>query len=113
MEPIVRHEDRMTDVLLSLTYEDAKTHVGENFQIRFSDATVDLSLEEVILLAEKHVNPRMKRDAFSMQFRGPRDIKLKQSIYPMFNERLGGPLSIFLVPIGTADPGFLYEAVFT
>lgn len=103
----------MTDVLRSLTFETARTYLGQNFQIRFDDGTtIDLNLEEVQLLMEKHVNPRMKRDAFSLLFRGPRDPELQQSTYPIYHETLGGPLAIFLVPIGRAESGGLYEAVF-
>lgn len=101
----------MTDVVRELTYETAQSLLGQNFQIRFSDATVDLNLEYVQLLMEKHLNPRMKRDAFSMQFRGPRTPTLRQSVYSVHNETLG-ELTIFLVPLNVAENGVLYEAVF-
>jgi hypothetical protein len=101
----------MTDVVRSLTYETAKTYIGQKFQIRFDDgATIDLNLEHVELLMEKHINPRMKRDAFSMQFRGPME-PLQQAIYPIHHDELG-PLSIFLVPLSRGANGYLYEAVF-
>ncbi|HEU4887237.1 MAG TPA: hypothetical protein VFV49_05075 [Thermoanaerobaculia bacterium] len=103
----------MTDVLSSLTYETAKTFLGQNFQIRFDDgATIDLTLEEVLLLMEKHVNPRMKRDTFSMQFRGPLEPGLRQGMYPTYHEQLGGPIQLFLVPLNRGENGYLYEAVF-
>lgn len=104
----------MMDILRSLTYETARTYLGQNFQIRFDDGTtIDLNLEEVQLLMEKHVNPRMKRDAFSLLFRGPRDLHLRQAMYPVYHDELGGPLPIFLVPLSRGESGgFLYEAVF-
>jgi hypothetical protein len=103
----------MTDVLRSLTYETVRGYLGQNFQIRFDDGrTIDLNLEHVDLLMEKHINPRMKRDAFSMQFRGPLAPQLSQSTYPIYHDALGGPLHIFLVPLSRAENGYLYEAVF-
>ena len=103
----------MMEALRDLTYDVAKTYVGDVFQIRFEGGeSIDLNLERVLLLMEKHVNPRMKRDAFSLQFRGPRNIRLTQSMYPLFHDKMGGPLPIFLVPIGSAEEGLLYEAVF-
>jgi hypothetical protein len=100
------------DVLRSLTYELVRQYVGDTFQIRIEGGpTIDLKLEEVILLMEKHLNPRMKRDAFAMHFRGPSEPRLGQSTFPIHHEKLGGPLHIFLVPIG-ASAGFLYEAIF-
>ncbi len=103
----------MTDVLRSLTYETARTYVGQNFQIRFEDGpTIDLTLEDVELLMEKHINQRMKRDSFSLLFRGPLDPQLRQSTYPIYHEQLGGPLDIFLVPLSRGEKGCLYEAVF-
>lgn len=103
----------MTDVLRTLTHEQASGYIGDAFQIRFDDGTtVDLRLEEVQLLTEKHVNPMMKRDAFALHFRGPREIQLKQATYPVYHEQLGGPLYVFLVPIGVNATGFEYEAVF-
>ena len=102
----------MTDVVRSLTYEQAQTYVGQKFQIRFEDgSTMDLILEHVELLMEKHINQRMKRDAFSMQFRGPMEPALRQSIYPLHHEELG-PLTIFLGPLSRGASGYLYEAVF-
>lgn len=104
----------MTDVLRSLTYETARTYLGNNFQIRFDDGTtIDLHLEDVTLLMEKHINPRMQRDSFSLLFRGPSNLHLQQSMYPVYHEQLGGPLPIFLVPLSRGEDGaYLYEAVF-
>ena len=102
----------MTDVVRSLTYETARTYIGQTFQIRFDDgSTLDLNLEHVELLIEKHINPRMKRDAFSMQFRGPAQPALGQSIYSVDHPELGA-IKIFLVPVSRGADGYLYEAVF-
>jgi hypothetical protein len=102
-----------TDVLRSLTYETAREYIGQTFQIRFDDGTtVDLKLDRVVLVMEKHLSPRMKRDAFSMQFLGPRNVQLPQSMYPTYHEALGGPFPLFIVPVGVEEGGIVYEAVF-
>ncbi len=54
----------------------------------------------------------MKRDAFTLQFRGPREVMLKQHIYPLHNEKFEEPLQMFLVPVAVEEEGVLYEAVF-
>src|SRR5688572_29002785 len=102
----------MTDAVSALTYETAQTCVGQKFQIRFEGgSTMDLNLEHVELLMEKHINPRMKRDSFSMQFRGPMEPALRQSTYQVHHQALG-MLTIFLVPLSRGADGYLYEAVF-
>lgn len=104
----------MTDVLRSLTCEEARDLVGSRFQVRFDDGlTVDLQLEEVVLVMEKHVSPQMHRDAFAMHFRGPRNQQLQQGTYPIVHDTLGGPLPMFIVPIAVEQPGVLYEAIFS
>lgn len=104
----------MTDLLLTLTHDVARQYVGDTFWIRVENGpTIELRLEEVVLLMEKHVNPRMKRDSFSLQFRGPSSIPLRQGTFPLYHDKLGGPIELFLVPIGQETTGFLYEAVFT
>lgn len=99
--------------LKELTHQNTQDFIGRMFQIRFSDGNViDLKLERIDLLMEKHVNPKMKRDAFSMIFRGPREVMLKQHVYPLYNEAMDGPLEVFLVAVAMEEDGILYEAVF-
>jgi hypothetical protein len=100
------------DILRSFTYEQCKQFIGQTFQVRFEDGTIDLLLDSVHLLVEKHVSPQMLRDTFSLQFRGPGDRMLKQGMFAVYNESIGEVLPIFLVPLGREADGFLYEAVF-
>jgi hypothetical protein len=103
-----------TERLRELTHENTREFTGDTFQIRFQDGPpIDLTLEEVEVLVEKHVNPRMERDMFAMRFRGPREPLLAQGVYAFHHDKMGGPLPIFIVPLSTADIGALYEAVFT
>ena len=102
-----------TTKLRELTYENTRELAGEVFQIRFTDGTLDVKLEEVEVLIEKHVNPRMTRDTFALRFRGPQQPMLPQGTYAFHHEKLGGPLPMFIVPMSTSAVGVLYEAIFT
>ncbi len=45
--------------LRDLTHENTRDYIGEIFQVRFSDgAVMELKLERVDLLMEKHVHSR-------------------------------------------------------
>ena len=99
-------------LLSEMTHENSQQYIGDTFRIEFTDGNVmELKLERVDLLMEKHAHPKMKRDAFSLIFRGPRDPMLKQHIFPLQHEKLG-VLQVFLVPIAMEEPGVVYEAVF-
>ncbi|HEX2061904.1 MAG TPA: hypothetical protein VHK90_14280, partial [Thermoanaerobaculia bacterium] len=73
----------------------------------------DLLLEEVQVVLEKHVSPRLRRDSFSLFFVGPPNAYLRQSTYQVAHDVLGGPWLLFLVPVGRRNDTFLYEAAFT
>ena len=91
-----------------------RPHTGSHFHVKAENGqTVDLLLEEVKVVLEKHVSPRMQRDSFSLYFVGPDNVYLTQSIFEVSHDELGGPWSIFLVPVGKRDAAFLYEAAFT
>jgi hypothetical protein len=100
------------DILHSFTYEQFNQFIGQTFQVRFEDGAMDLVLERVNLLMEKHVSPQMHRDAFSAHFRGPGERMLKQGTFSIYNESIGQVVPIFLVPVGREADGFIYEAVF-
>ena len=53
-----------------------------------------------------------ERRGFTLTFRGPREVPLEQSIYPLEHGALGRQ-EIFLVPVGEDEDGRYYEAVFT
>jgi hypothetical protein len=100
------------DIVRSFTYQQLKEYTGQRFEVRFEDGSLDLTLETVSLLMEKHVSPQMHRDAFSLHFRGPRELMLKQGTYAIWHETLGGPLPIFIVPLAPDSRGYIYEAIF-
>ena len=98
--------------LRDLTNENTREYIGHTFRISFTDGNVvELRLERVDLLMEKHVSPKMKRDAFALIFRGPANLVLRQHMYPLQHETLG-VLPVFLVPIALEEAGAVYEAVF-
>ena len=101
--------------LEDFTAEGLRPHVGSPFHVQFDDGrVVDLVLEEVSVVNEKHVSPRQKRDSFSLYFVGPENVYMNQSTYSITHDELGGPWLMFIVPIGRRPNGaFQYEAAFT
>ncbi|HEV7768222.1 MAG TPA: hypothetical protein VGQ76_24685 [Thermoanaerobaculia bacterium] len=100
--------------LQDFTAENMHPHIGTTFHATIDEQDVPLVLEKVNIVLEKHIEPRMKRDAFNLLFSGPKDIYIKQGAYPMTHEGLGGPWDIFIVPISRYDDGrFHFEAIFT
>jgi hypothetical protein len=94
------------------TYETIQPLVGTTFKAAAGDGrSFDLELFEVVKIKDQHVDPRFKRDTFSLHFRGPRQ-PYPQATYAMTHETLGGPHSIFIVPIAVGKDGYVYEAVF-
>lgn len=99
--------------LRELTHQNTQDYIGNTFEIRFSDGNIiQLKLERVDLLMEKHVHSKMKRDAFALVFRGPKEVVLRQHIYPLYHESLEEPWQLFLVAIAVEEEGVAYEAVF-
>ena len=101
--------------LEEFTAEGLRPHVGSPFHVTLEDGRVfDLVLEEVSVVNEKHVSPRQNRDSFSLFFVGPENVLMNQYTYSLTHDELGGPWSIFIVPIGRrANGAFQYEAAFT
>lgn len=71
------------------------------------DTTAGLRLTSVDALSAAPDSP----PAFSLLFLGPPQPLLPQHTYTLQNAQLG-QLAIFLVPLGPADDGIRYEAVF-
>jgi hypothetical protein len=102
----------MTVNLQDLTDENTRQYTGDTFHLPFDNGvTIDLMLEEVVVIMEKHLNPRMKRDAFAWHFVGPSTPMLRQNTYVMQHDALG-VLQVFIVPIGAPEEGVRYEALF-
>jgi hypothetical protein len=100
--------------LEEFTADALRAHVGSHFHVQLEDGRVfDFTLEEVKVVHEKHVSPLKKRDSFSLFFVGPENVYLPQLTYTVSHDALGGPWSIFIVPVGRRENAFLYEAAFT
>ena len=67
--------------------------------------------ETVTLIEVKKLGNSGPREQFSVIFRGGQGDHLQQRTYRMEHEQLG-LMDLFLVPIGPADGGMLYQAVF-
>ena len=104
---------------MQLTRQHFEPLIGQKFTLTTPDAqTVDLSLVDVAELpaparrGRKPLPETVRREPFSIYFTAAP--LLPQATYPIANEALGAePLPIFIVPIGKADEGYEYEAVFT
>ena len=95
--------------LADLRLEDFAGRVGERFELRFDDATIELVLSEA---RPSGSGPPGMRDPFALLFRGPRDPQLPQSSYRLAHPELGEHV-LFLVPVGQEAEHMLYEAVFS
>lgn len=92
-----------------LTHEVWAGLVGETFTVRVDDETaVRLELSS----AEQAAGVDRPDSAHSVVFRGPGDVFLEQRTWPVSHPTIGEH-QLFLVPIGDADGGYQYEAVFT
>lgn len=100
----------------NLTISIFSSHLNEIFQLDLgSSALLELELVEVTSLSSGAQGWRamqgIRREPFSLVFRGPADPLLKQRIYTLKHETMG-TFEIFLVPIGGDAEGCDYQAVF-
>jgi len=92
-----------------LTEAEFSKHLNTKFRVA-SEQPIELELAEVKgYLSKAHEQSGMER--FSAFFNGPRKPYLPQSVYALEHERMGA-FELFLVPVGTDENGFRYEAVF-
>ena len=92
-----------------LTEAEFSKHLNTKFRVA-SEQPIELELAEVkAYLNKAHEQTGMER--FSAFFKGPREPFLPQSIYALEHDRMGA-FELFLVPVGTDENGFRYEAVF-
>jgi hypothetical protein len=105
-------------MLAEFTHATFAGLVGQRFRVHPSSATTSGTTGELELVqaAKLPVHPgrdgeRIRREPFSLVFRGPQQPILPQRIYALEQETLGR-IEIFLVPIGPDEVGQRYEAVF-
>jgi hypothetical protein len=97
-------------VLDRLTVDDFQPLTGEVFHV--TELGIDLRLERVTQVMESE-RARLKRQPFSLFFRGPSTPRLPQGSYSLEQAHFSEGLTIFIVPVGRNDEGVEYEAVFT
>lgn len=85
--------------------------LGEVFEIEVDGTALAATLVEATDLREVQGAGRLSRQ-FSLVWRGPRDARLEQRIYPVRHHALGR-MELFLVCLGPDAEGMRYEAVFT
>ncbi|MCP4164319.1 MAG: hypothetical protein GY759_00305 [Chloroflexi bacterium] len=98
-----------------LTIKDFESRISAVFHLTLDDSQ---SLELVLIDVTAFGSPPdpgddlIRRQAFSLIFRGPEEPVLAQQICPLEHDEMG-MLSLFLVPLGLDGQGMRYEAVFT
>jgi uncharacterized protein DUF6916 len=101
----------MSDQLTQAVFEPL---IGKIFRLQ---ASAEKVLEVALVQADKlppyagRGAKALKREPFSLVFRGPKEFVLPQQLYALEQETLGR-VEIFLVPIGPDEIGQRYEAVF-
>lgn len=88
-----------------------KETFAENLNTKFLVRMDDGNAIELELTQIREVESAPNHEQFALIFNGPGSIYLPQRIYPLEHERMGS-ISIFLVPIGQDENGFIYEAAF-
>ena len=102
-------------MLDKLTVDDFRPVVGQAFALDAGGAgTVELELVEARMIepGAPAADASGRRSPFALDFRGPVEPILPQSIYRLENEYVGA-LEIFIVPVGRTEAGTDYEAIFT
>ena len=102
-------------MLEKLTRESFEPLIGQNFKVSNGGQTYDFKLVEVesfpVSGGRRRRGPVPARDPFSLFFVA--EPLLQQAMYPMEHEAFGSALEIFIVPVGKAEGGYEYEAVFS
>jgi hypothetical protein len=102
----------MSDYLCAATFS---TQLDTSFRIHLSPIiAMDVELVEVTekgAVDGQQPPAAAGQERFSIVFRGSRDKRLQQGMYQMQHDQLGA-FNLFLVPVGQAQDGVYYEAVF-
>jgi hypothetical protein len=101
-------------MLDKLTKDDFAGRIGERFKVHYgaeAPLAAELIEAKAVGIGPRAVGESIRRQAFSLVFRGPPTPVLAQRIYTLVHEELG-PLELFIVPIGPDKEGMRYEVVF-
>ena len=114
MSPCYNSRAMTDDILGGLTYETARQLVGRTYRVNVdAGRSIELTVTRVVRAAEHGPRPKeLKRDSFSIFFRGPSDVLLPQRMHDLIADRDSLP-HLFIVPVGRDAKGYEYEAVFT
>jgi hypothetical protein len=97
-----------------LSANDFTKYLNDTFYLSSdSEEPIEAELIEVTEIETNEVSTgsNNKRNSFSIVFSGPPQPVLPQGIHALQHTEMG-PLSLFIVPIGSDKKGMRYEAVF-
>lgn len=98
--------------LAMLTKADFDPCLGTTFQLETAPGeSVALELIEISGYPQRTIQSGATREAFSLLFRGAKDLAVSQQIYKLTHPELGS-YELFLVPVGPDEQGMRMEAVF-
>ena len=105
----------------TLTKEMFSQYLDEKFHVHVeSDNVVELELIEVTALTPHSSEAKregaspsvLRREPFSIVFRGPNEYPLVQRMYRIEHDRMESIGDVFMTPVGADEHGRYYEAVF-
>ncbi len=97
-------------MLETLTKEHWEIYFNGIFKIQMnSKASLDVQLSKV---TGHGLRTTLKREAYSLEFKGPLEPILEQRIYQISHTQMG-QFEIFIVPVSRSADHIIYEAVFT
>jgi hypothetical protein len=100
-------------MLDQLTVGMFAAYLGGKFRMHAAgDAVLEVELIEASALPVRSSRmSQLRREPFSVIFRGPPSPWAQQGTYPIEHEKLG-KYDLFLVPIGPDEAGMRYQAIF-
>lgn len=97
-------------MLENLVSDNFHPYIDETFLLHLNEThRMFITLVSVTDVGKPHATQNRRVQAFSLLFKG--SLNLPQQIYRLDHAKLG-TLEIFFVPVGQAQDGFLYEAIF-
>ena len=103
----------VSSVLENFSLATFEGHIGDEFQLEMAGSeALPLSLTRAQRLGSDSGNPASGRTPFSLEFSGPATPVFPQATY-RFSHATIGEFEMFIVPLGPADGGMRYEAIFT
>ena len=95
-----------------LTKEYFAERVGGSFRLELTEQEIELELVEVKSLGAPSAGSQLRRESFTLVFRGPQNSPLDQGMFTLSPVGMDALEAIFLVPIAADEQGRYYEAIF-